>query len=69
MEERIKPGMRVLENEKCVPEEAEENMDRLGYNIERLLTRYSSGTVLGERVVLNTTAGIRSMQEFKQICR
>jgi hypothetical protein len=32
-------------------------------------TRYSSGTFLGERAVLNTTAGIGFMEEFKQICR
>jgi hypothetical protein len=39
MEERIKPVLRVLETEKCVPGEAEENMDRLGYNTERLLDK------------------------------
>jgi hypothetical protein len=54
--------LRVLENEKCVPGEAEENMviiDRDSW------TRYSSGTVICQRAI----AGIQSMQEFKQICR
>jgi len=37
MKEGIETGLWVLENEKYVPGEAEENMDRLGYNRERLL--------------------------------
>jgi len=39
----VEPVLRMLESEKCVPGEAEENMDRLGYNRERLLDEIQFG--------------------------